>query len=377
MRALAAFAIALLGPLVVTEGSPLLDALDERIVGGKEVAANTIPWQVAIVPTEEYYPTPFCGGTILCSKYIMTAAHCTAGKKAGDFDVMAGEHDHTKANEGTERRHKVSRIIDHPLYKEAWKGYDFSILELANPIDLSSNSAARPACLPSSHDTGFNRNTRFVVSGWGRMSGKWGSLGQPNVLHHVELPWVDVSNAEAFNVGAKFGTTKEQLDTMLCAGNMEEGGVSGCMGDSGGPLTWKDPSTSRTKLVGVVSFGSQNCGIPNAPSVFGKVTAVLPWIQKTTKNCGSNYSSTCGITPRPKPPPAQATECDLKKTLRYYPYRYQYAGKIAWIKWFNTGARKILWVEINCDLSFRCQVVSGGWSEGDSACQKICGKTTC
>jgi len=374
MRALAAFAIALLGPLVVTEGSPLLDALDERIVGGKEAARNTIPWQVAIVPTEEYVPRPFCGGTILCSRYIMTAAHCTAGKKAGDFDVMVGEHDHTD-KEGTERRHKVSRIIDHPLYKEAWKGYDFSILELATPIDLSSNSAARPACLPSSQDTKFDKDTKFIVSGWGKLSG---DLGQPNVLHHVTLPWVDVSAAEAYGVGAKWGTTKKQLNTMLCAGNMEWGGVSGCMGDSGGPLTWKDPSASRTKLVGVVSFGSRNCGVPNAPSVFGKVTAVLRWIISTTGSCSSAYSSTCGITPKPRPPPAQATACYLEETLsKYYGYVEKYAGKTDWIEWYNTGARRFVRTKINCNWSLRCEVVKGGWSQGESACQKICGSATC
>jgi len=370
MRALAAFAIALLGPLVVTEGSPLLDALDERIVGGKAVAANSIPWQVAIVPTEVYVPTPFCGGTILCSRYIMTAAHCTAGKKAGDFDVMVGEHDHTEANEGTERRHKVSRIIDHPLYEEAWKGYDFSILELATPIDLSSNSAARPACLPSSSDTDFNENTRFIVSGWGKLSGY---LGQPDKLHHVELPWLDVSAAKAYKVDSKY------FDTMLCAGNMERGGVSGCMGDSGGPLTWKDPTASRTKLVGVVSFGATDCGVPNAPSVFAKVTAVLPWIIRTTGGCSSAYSSTCGITSEPKQPQAQAAVCYLEDTLTstYGNLGYKYANKTAWIKWYNTGARGFFWVKINCDWSLRCQVVQGGWSGGKTACQKICGSATC
>jgi len=388
MRALAAFAIALLGPLVVTEGSPLLDALDERIVGGKEVAANSIPWQVALVKyrwgrdpeTGRFgqYTSLFCGGTILCSKYIMTAAHCTVDKNgntiaAGSFVVMAGEH-RSDQIDGTESKHKVRRIINHPSYKDAPKGYDFSILELENPINLSSNSAARPACLPSSRDTDFNIYTRFVVSGWGRRSGKWGKLGQPNVLHHVTLPWVPVTAAEAVGAGARWGTNEEQLNTMLCAGNMEWGGVSACMGDSGGPLTWKKTPTSRAKLVGVVSFGSPNCGIPNAPTVFGKVTAVLPWIQRTTRGCSSFYTSTCGIVPAPRP---LGQACDLDDTLRRYGHQDAFMGKTEKAEWFNSAVNGMVKVTLKCDWSLKCQLVSGGWSQGKSTCEKICGSTRC
>lgn len=388
MRALAAFAITLLGPLVVTEGSPFLDALDERIVGGKEVAANSIPWQVALVKerfkSDPYtgslmkYTSLFCGGTILCSKYIMTAAHCTTDKDGktiptGSFVVMAGEH-RSDQIDGTESKHKVRRIINHPSYTDASKGYDYSILELDNPIDLSSNSAARPACLPSSDDTGFNRDTRFVVSGWGRRSGQWGSLGQPNVLHHVTLPWVPVTAAEGVGAGARFGTKKEQLNTMLCAGNMERGGISACMGDSGGPLTWKDPSTSRTKLVGVVSFGSPHCGTPNAPTVFGKVTAVLPWIQSTTGGCSRDYTSTCGIAPAPRP---LGQACDLDNTLKSYVLQDSFMGKTETATWWNSAANDYVKVTLKCNWSLKCQLVSGGWSDGKTTCEKICGSTKC
>ena len=216
-------------------GSPLLDAaLDERIVGGQEVARNTIPWQVALVSTMSMSKRPDCGGTILCSRYILTAAHCTAGKSAWQLEVMAGEHDHV-ATDGTETAHRVRKIIDHPFYyKTARYGYDFSILELEDPIDLSSNSYARPACLPSSYDTDFNENTRFNVSGWGRLSGF--SAG-PRSLHSVELPWVPLSDVEDFfELGAFWATNEDELNThtMIGAGTMEWGGVSACKGDSGG-----------------------------------------------------------------------------------------------------------------------------------------------
>ena len=47
-------------------------AASERIVGGEQ-APRTIPWQVALLSGS----FQFCGGTILDSCTVLTAAHCT------------------------------------------------------------------------------------------------------------------------------------------------------------------------------------------------------------------------------------------------------------------------------------------------------------
>ena len=141
-----------------------------------------------------------------------------------------------------------------------------------------------------------------------------------------------------------------------------------------GPLTWKKTPTSRTKLVGVVSFGSPNCGIPNAPTVFGKVTAVLPWIQRTTRGCSSFYTSTCGIVPAPRP---LGQACDLDDTLRRNGHQNAFMGKTEEATWFNSAINRNVQVLLKCDWSLKCQLVSGGWSQGESTCQKICGSTRC
>ena len=53
--------------------------------------------------------------------------------------------------------------------------YDFSILELEEPIPLSGTSKARAACLPEATDTSFDSTDSFVVSGWGALSSGGGS----------------------------------------------------------------------------------------------------------------------------------------------------------------------------------------------------------
>ena len=67
--------------------------------------------------------------------------------------------------------------------------YDYSILELTEPISLSGNSKARAACLPAATDTIFGEiyEKNFTVSGWGALS-QGGSTSK--VLHHVTVPWV-------------------------------------------------------------------------------------------------------------------------------------------------------------------------------------------
>jgi len=45
-----------------------------KIVGGVDASIEEVPWQVALVDKGD--SVPFCGGSILSSKTILTAAHC-------------------------------------------------------------------------------------------------------------------------------------------------------------------------------------------------------------------------------------------------------------------------------------------------------------
>jgi secreted trypsin-like serine protease len=72
------------------------------IVGGSQISIGQAPWQVAVeavIPEEKGFVEILCGGSILDSSHILTAAHCVFDSKtskltpAEDFTVRAGAAD--------------------------------------------------------------------------------------------------------------------------------------------------------------------------------------------------------------------------------------------------------------------------------------------
>ena len=60
--------------------------------------------------------------------------------------------------------------------------------------------------------------------------------------------------------------------------------MDSCQGDSGGPLLLRDGNLADEPwyLIGIVSFGTSNCGI-GAPAVYTKITNYLDWIEKNLR----------------------------------------------------------------------------------------------
>jgi len=228
-----------------------------RIVGGVETMANEYPWQVGLV-----FPgrsVPFCGGSVLSSKTILTAAHCTEGKAVDSFQVLVGEHDLTQ--EDGQQRVEVCSIEEHPGYTSSNNDHDLSILTLSSPLQMSRSVS--PVCLPPLPPSPYT-GVVSTVSGWGTLS-SGGS--QPDRLMEVNVTVIDNTECRA-----AYGSTVI-TDSMICARDM---GKDSCQGDSGGPLVTLEAS-GYYSLIGVVSWG-YGCANPLYPGVYARVTEDLPWI---------------------------------------------------------------------------------------------------
>lgn len=81
-------------------------------------------------------------------------------------------------------------------------------------------------------------------------------------------------------------------NSMLCAnGGNKTQGV--CFGDSGGPLF-----DMHGAVVGVVSWGSRRCAVPQYPGVFGKVSTAASWIERMI--CQLSQSPPASLCPKKK-----------------------------------------------------------------------------
>jgi len=230
-----------------------------RIVGGVETETNEYPWQVALVSASGKHP--FCGGTLISSRHVLTAAHCTAGSSANSIAVLVGEH---RIDDNSFNRISLSAITDHPGYNGNTLDNDFSILTLSEAVAF--NREVSPACLPSDVSQDFAGQVA-TVSGWGTTSS---GGNQPTVLNEVDV--TVTSNADC---NSAYGGSI--TSNMICAA---DSGKDSCQGDSGGPLVVKE--NNRYALAGVVSWG-YGCALPQYPGVYARVTAQKDWILANTQ----------------------------------------------------------------------------------------------
>ena len=90
------------------------------------------------------------------------------------------------------------------------------------------------------------------------------------------------------------------IDSRLCAGLINEGGIDACQGDSGGPLVCKCKEDApilndRYCLTGVVSTG-KDCALPGYPGIYTRVTFFMDWIKSNMEDSGQAISRD---SPRP------------------------------------------------------------------------------
>lgn len=226
-----------------------------RILGGSEVTAYSIPWQVGIAKPGN--PRPSCGGTLISSKHVLSAAHCfdsTQQFYMSVFEIIVEEHYVHSRNDGT--RHKVCSYTSHPEYYWEYKEYeeetwdwrkifswsvrreievyfnDFAIIRMRVPVKLGIRAV--PACLPEPSFTNEILDGELLtVSGWGRLQegGK-----TPDVLHSVNVATsTNEQCKERSDIMRQLHENGGFTNSMLCAGH-DEAGIDACQGDSGGKL---------------------------------------------------------------------------------------------------------------------------------------------
>jgi secreted trypsin-like serine protease len=271
---LAAVAVlSLLGAPAVHAQSP-----DPRIVGGDTASISAYPWQGAVVfsPAKwsgTAHDRQFCGGSLLTSRIVITAAHCVYDTDPDylgcflcppisqrhldpdDVDVVLGRSTLSNASEGVEQ--SVIGVSYRSNYFVAGGGApnnDVGYLVLSGASPLTQIKIAGP-------DEGalWDAGSPADISGWGSTSSGGGTVDT--------LRAATVTIQADSTCGAVF-PGDFNASNMLCAGGS---GTDTCAGDSGGPLEAREVDGSY-RLVGITSWGI-GCG--QRPGVYTRVAGSL------------------------------------------------------------------------------------------------------
>ncbi|KYM76560.1 Serine protease easter [Atta colombica] len=258
-----------------------------KVVGGNKTGIFQYPW-MALIAYDTGRPNPEfrCGGTIISSRYVLTAAHCVTflpgslrliGVRVGDHD-LSKERDCDTNNKGFEvvcaERYQdfgVESVQFHPEYTRTKLQNDIALIRLNNTVDFRPRNV-KPVCLPFGTATALNHN-KAVVTGWGAT--ELGPRSQD--LLQAKLPLVAVEQCKEI-----YKRTTQIWHKQLCAGGQMN--VDSCLGDSGGPLQAAGIYNSRSIRIiqyGVVSYGLKQCGTEGFPGVYTNVAYYMDWILNT------------------------------------------------------------------------------------------------
>ncbi len=220
------------------------------IIGG-ETASQTYSFVASLQTTSGAH---VCGGSLVESRWVVTAAHCVAGASPGNVRVRVGSNDRTAG--GTLAR--VSRIVTHPNY--SGDTYDIALLR------LSAQVGHAPVAIGSSPRSG----TATRLLGWGQDDcGTRGcdTNGPPRYLKQLDTTVApDSSCGSDISGSTEFCVDQSPTNTA-------------CYGDSGSPALIRESGAWR--LVGAASRTTNpTCG--RGDTIYTDVTAYRDWIASVT-----------------------------------------------------------------------------------------------
>ncbi|XP_013190341.2 brachyurin [Amyelois transitella] len=237
-------------------------AKEERIAGGSITDISEIPYQAGIVIDVPSVFLSCCGGALISSTRVLTAASCQFDDAI--YTVALGSNYVFFGG----LRVNATNFIPHHGYTAGDPSYINDIAMLHIPT-VSFTNVIQPIALPSNDEVSNNfAGQMALTSGYGI------TPESPALDWNQILRAVDVQVITPAECGILFGTTGSRDESICTSGS---GGVGICASDSGGPLT--TISNDRRILIGLTSFGA-GCGL-SFPSGYVRITQYLSWISST------------------------------------------------------------------------------------------------
>ena len=227
----------------------LLSSPGPLIVGGTIAPPGAYPFFVSVKRASDNFA--FCGGTLVSSVWVLTAAHCVdGGVTAASLKLVIGANQLNDESPGNVR--SVTAIHLHPSWNPSTFDNDVALLRLNTASTKAWARLAEPVDPVNPGDT-----VRAIGHGHTTQGGV-----ASNDLRQVDLP---IQSDATMSDPAQYGSSFHGA-VMIGAGPLA-GGQDTCQGDSGGPLFI---AGGQVRLVGDTSWGS-GCAQPNKPGIYGEV----------------------------------------------------------------------------------------------------------
>lgn len=216
-----------------------------------------------------------CGGTIIRTGWILTAAHCLTDQGqdivAAGHEVRLGVYNPREA-EGTS--YPILRAIPHPAFNAATYAFDIALVQY-DPKRSTRLGETSPTTRLTIDPLELGKRTikagmEVYTYGWG-----WTKPEDGQSTDNLRGAKMELTSEERCTRITSFRGTA--LDSALCAGGKQ--GQQACKGDSGGGLVYYGDADKVPKVIGVVSAG-RACGTVGEPSRYTRVAKVRDWLEQ-------------------------------------------------------------------------------------------------
>lgn len=268
-------------------------AITDFIYGGNKTRILDYPWMALLRYKTRNNELDFlCGGSLINSRYVLTAAHCISRSNSNNEPVLhsvrLGEWDiRTNPDCEVDINGKkscappfielgIEKAIAHPNYISSSNEqyYDIALLRLEQSVTYTD--FIRPICLPASTEfcNSMFVNSTMEVAGWG-------ATNKPKAASSPVKLAISVGIWETNKCKMIYKSSNRLINGthQLCAGGVS--GIDSCRGDSGGPLMMPELINNRFIyfVAGVISFGPKPCGYNGWPGVYARVGNYVEWIK--------------------------------------------------------------------------------------------------
>ena len=214
-----------------------------------------------------------CGGTVIDSQWIVTAAHCVAADSSWDrVEVIAGD---SNLDSGTAIRRVSRNAICHSGFEFDGLKDDVALIKLDTPLPAH----IPPAQIDQQATTSARRGSTALVAGWPVTGLKAGDRN----LNKTQVQLTDV-----------------QVPGYITAVSARGGPQGVCRGESGGPLlTYGSYGLQLAGVLSGIQPGTENgqgqeCVLSGYEMYFTPMAAFRTWMDNVRYLCSANPAMCSG-----------------------------------------------------------------------------------